>query len=110
MPPGQRSNSRLAHIKTGSKHNSSQGPTRTRGQQTKVVKLLRVRDVAEMFSISISLVYREVTEGRIRAYRIGKGALRFREEDILAYLADCEIQPKAQQKQTRFPALKNLKV
>jgi excisionase family DNA binding protein len=51
------------------------------------VKLLTVRETAEALSVSPSLVYRLASEGEIPCYRIGKSALRFREEDIEIYLS-----------------------
>jgi len=56
------------------------------------VKLLTVSDVADRLSISQSLCYRLVAEGKLRAFRIGKGALRFREEDLAEYMESCVIE------------------
>lgn len=49
--------------------------------------LLTVAQVAELLSVSESLVYRLASDGEIPSYRIGRGALRFRQEDIEAYLS-----------------------
>lgn len=49
--------------------------------------LLTVAQVAEFLSVSESLIYRLASDGEIPCYRIGKGALRFREQDIESYLA-----------------------
>ena len=56
------------------------------------MKLLTVRETAEALSVSPSLVYRLVSEGALRCFRIGKGALRFREEDIQEYLNRCVVE------------------
>jgi excisionase family DNA binding protein len=50
-------------------------------------QLLTVAQVAELLAVSESLIYRLASDGEIPCYRIGKGALRFREEDIESYLA-----------------------
>jgi len=49
--------------------------------------LLTVAQVAELLAVSESLVYRLASDGEIPCYRIGKGALRFRPEDIESYLS-----------------------
>ena len=49
--------------------------------------LLTVAQVAELLAVSESLIYRLASSGEIPCYRIGKGALRFRPEDIESYLS-----------------------
>ena len=56
------------------------------------MKLLTVTEVASSLSISESLVYRLKDEGKLRCVRIGKGAIRFSEEDVMEYLNSCVIQ------------------
>lgn len=51
------------------------------------MNLLSVAEVAEFLNVSCSLVYRLANDGQIPYYRIGRGALRFRMEDIDAYLS-----------------------
>jgi len=55
------------------------------------MSLLTVQQVAERLSISQSLAYRLVADGKLRAYRIGKGTLRFSEEMLCEYLSSCEL-------------------
>lgn len=54
-------------------------------------RLLTVGDVAEWLNVSGSLVYQLVESRKIPACRIGngRGAIRFRHEDIEAYIASC---------------------
>jgi excisionase family DNA binding protein len=56
------------------------------------MKLLTVTEVATSLSISESLVYRLKDEGKLRCFRIGRGAIRFSEEDVMEYLNTCVIQ------------------
>ena len=56
------------------------------------MKLLTVRETAEALSVSPSLVYRLVSEGALRCFRIGRGALRFRQEDVEEYLSQCVVE------------------
>ena len=53
--------------------------------------LLTVSDIADLLAISQSLVYRLVADGELRCYRIGRGALRFRQEDVETYLTACTV-------------------
>lgn len=52
-------------------------------------KFLTVRDVAERLSVSLSVVYREVTARNLSCYRIG-GAIRISEQQLADYLANAE--------------------
>ncbi len=56
--------------------------------------MLRIRQVAERLGISQALVYSLVSSGKIGCYRIGlgRGAIRFREEDVEAYLQTCRVE------------------
>jgi excisionase family DNA binding protein len=49
--------------------------------------LLTVAQVAQLLAVSESLVYRLASDGEIPCYRIGKGTLRFRPDDIESYLS-----------------------
>jgi excisionase family DNA binding protein len=51
------------------------------------MQLLTVAKVAELLSVSPSLVYRLKDDGEIPCYRIGRGAIRFSKEDVERYLA-----------------------
>ncbi len=53
--------------------------------------LLTVGDVAKLLSVSNTLVYREAAAGKLRCLKVGKGALRFRQEDVEEYLEGCEV-------------------
>lgn len=61
---------------------------------TRVPVLLRPKQVAEMLGISRSLVYQLVEQGKLGCYRIGlgRGAIRFRLDDVEAYLAGCRVE------------------
>lgn len=72
------------------------------------MRLLTVRQTAEALSVSPSLVYRLASEGTLRCYRIGRGALRFREEDIEEYLARCVVEVTLEPQRTPAVKLKHL--
>jgi len=74
------------------------------------VNLLTVQQVAERLSISPSLAYRLVAEGKLRAYRIGKGALRFSQEMIDEYLQNCIIEVRCEPRRAPVPHLKHLRI
>jgi excisionase family DNA binding protein len=76
-------------------------------------RLMTVADVAGWLSVSNSLVYQLVESGKLPIYRIGnrRGAIRFRPEDIEAYLKACRSEnapPKATRKIR--PRLKHIRV
>jgi excisionase family DNA binding protein len=76
--------------------------------------MLRVRQVSEMLGVSPALVYELVSQGRIDCYRIGtgRGAIRFKEEDVQAYLKTCRVEgakAEGEVKKTR-PRLKHIKL
>jgi excisionase family DNA binding protein len=54
--------------------------------------LLSVSDVAKLLNVSESLVYRLKDEGKLRYCRIGRGAVRFRPEDVQQYLNSCVVE------------------
>jgi excisionase family DNA binding protein len=60
-------------------------------EQVPSKQLLTVSDVAEWLNVSGSLVYQLVESKKIPVCRIGngRGAIRFRHEDIEAYIASC---------------------
>jgi excisionase family DNA binding protein len=76
------------------------------------MKLLTVAEVADLLSVSESLVYRLKDEGKLRSYRIGKGAIRFLGEDVTEYVENCAIEVKLERRKTPSSriVLKNLKV
>ncbi len=65
------------------------------------MKLLTVRQTAELLAISSSLVYRLTSEGKLPAYRLGAGAIRFREDEILLYLDSCRIETERRRSPSR---------
>jgi len=74
--------------------------------------LLTAKQTAARLGISQSLVYRLKDDGQIPFYKIGRGAVRFKEEDVERYLASCKG-PKdrgrtASQKRTRLRTFKHL--
>jgi excisionase family DNA binding protein len=48
-------------------------------------KLLSLKDLADMFSVSVDTVYRNYSEWGLVAYRIGN-QLRFKEREVVAWL------------------------
>jgi len=74
------------------------------------MKLLTVKETAEALSVSPSLVYRLVSEGALRCYRIGRGALRFREEDVQAYLNGCVVEVKLEPRRRPAAHLRHIRV
>lgn len=73
------------------------------------MKLLTVAEVAEILSISESLVYRLKDEGNLRCLRIGKSSVRFREEDVAEYLDSCVVEVEIRPRKAVLPRLKHLK-
>ena len=76
-------------------------------------RLLTVADVANWLSVSGSLVYQLVEAGKLPVYRIGngRGAIRFRPEDVETYLADCRTEnPPLQPVRKLRPQLKHLRL
>ena len=73
------------------------------------MKLLTVNDVAEILAVSPSLIYRLAAEGELPSYRLGKGALRFCQEDIESYLSSCLKGKRARKPRTTSgPVFKHL--
>jgi excisionase family DNA binding protein len=74
------------------------------------VKLLTVKETAEALSVSPSLVYRLASEGALRCYRIGRGALRFSQEDVQAYLNGCVLEVKLEPRRRPTTHLKHIRI
>ncbi len=57
--------------------------------------MLRVSDVAKRLCVSSATVYNLVAGGMLPCYRIGvgRGAIRFSESDVAAYLESCRTNP-----------------
>ncbi|MBI1311744.1 helix-turn-helix domain-containing protein [bacterium] len=57
--------------------------------------LLTVKDVAQRLNVSQSCIYQLVETGKIPHHRIGvgRGAIRFTEDDITEYLQNAREQP-----------------
>jgi excisionase family DNA binding protein len=78
------------------------------------MKLWTVAETADALSVSTSLIYQLVEAGKIPCHRIGRGrgAIRFRAEDIAAYLQACRVgraEPDANPKPAR-PKLKHVRI
>jgi len=76
-------------------------------------RLLTVADVADWLSISGSLVYQLVESGKLPIYRIGngRGAIRFRPEDIESYLFGCRTEKVPARTNTAVrPRLKHIHI
>jgi excisionase family DNA binding protein len=74
------------------------------------MKLLTVADIADRLSISQSLVYRLASEGKLRCYRVGRGALRFREEDVMEYIDSCVMEVTVEPRRAPRLQLKNIRL
>jgi len=75
--------------------------------------LLTVADVAAWLSISASLVYQLVESGKLPVYRIGngRGAIRFRPQDIESYLNTCRRENAPPQTTRKIhPRLKHVRL
>ena len=76
--------------------------------------MLKVADVAKRLGVSTALVYQLVAQGRLACYRIGlgRGAIRFAESDVEAYLDSCRIESAERtphsRSSVRMPRLKHL--
>ena len=80
------------------------GPGRAEQHGAEGAKLFTVKQTSELLSISPSLVYRLKDEGKLPAYRIADGEIRFREDEVLSYLESCRLQAGPR---TAPPAPKN---
>lgn len=56
-------------------------------------KLLTIKQVAEMFSVSVTTVYRLVNSRCLPFYKVG-GALRFQLADVEGYLQQTRVESK----------------
>jgi excisionase family DNA binding protein len=72
--------------------------------------LLTVAEVGDWLKVSPSLIYQLVESGKIVVYRIGngRGAIRFRPEDIEDYLDSCRIEKNAPPTRKTRPRLKHI--
>lgn len=57
--------------------------------------MLDIEEVADRLKVSESTIRGLVRSGKLRAYRIGgkRGRLRFKEEDLEAYITSTLVQP-----------------
>ncbi len=76
--------------------------------------LLTVKDVASRLNVSQSCIYQLVETGKIPHHRIGvgRGAIRFTEDDIAEYLSCNRSQPTTcgQPRSATRPKLKHIKL
>lgn len=72
--------------------------------------MLSVKKVAERLGISRALLYSLVGSGKISCYRIGmgRGAIRFKDEDVQAYLESCRVE--GEEVKTPRPVLKHIRL
>jgi len=49
-------------------------------------KVYSVREVAELLSVHVNTIYKYAKDGSLKAHRMGKNTLRFKETDINAFL------------------------
>ena len=84
----------------------------TPNDETKNSNLLTVKDVAARLNVSSSLVYQIVEGGKLPVHRIGngRGSIRFRSEDIEAYVDECRVEKQAPAPRQRRPRLKHIKL
>ena len=54
---------------------------------TNTSRMLTVKEVSQLLGLSLSLVYREISTGRLRSHCFGKRSIRVSQEDLEAYLA-----------------------
>ena len=74
------------------------------------MKLLTVKETAEALSVSPSLIYRLVSAGALRCFRIGRGALRISEEQLLEYLEGRVLEVRLEPRRAPRTRLKHLRV
>ena len=73
--------------------------------------MLTVPQLAEQLGVSTALVYQLVAQGRLACYRIGlgRGAIRFAEADVFAYLESCRSDPEPRKAPAPSFVLKHLR-
>ncbi len=57
--------------------------------------MIKVDDLAKLWNVSASTIYNLVESGKLACYRIGtgRGAIRFTDEQIAAFLVSCKVTP-----------------
>ena len=53
-------------------------------------RLITTREVAELLGVSTETVLRWHRAGRLRGYRLAAGVLRFREDELEAWIEQCQ--------------------
>ena len=75
------------------------------------MRLVTVAQAADALAISPSLIYQEVAGGRLRCYRLGRGAIRFSQDQIQEYLDSCVCEPSSGARMPiSVPKLRHLRV
>ncbi len=64
---------------------------------SKLSRLLSIKEVIEILSIGRATLYRMIDAGEIKAYKIGKG-VRFKQEEIEEYINSHQIKAKKSRK------------
>jgi excisionase family DNA binding protein len=73
--------------------------------------LLTVKDIAKRLNISRNCVYKLASSRQIACHKLGRKAIRFREEDLAAFLDACRIEKGEEaSKPPPRPRLKHLKL
>jgi excisionase family DNA binding protein len=72
--------------------------------------LLTVAQIAELLAVSESLIYRLASEGKLRCYRLGRGALRFSESEVARYLDSCVVAVKLEPRRAPAARLKHIRI
>lgn len=72
--------------------------------------LLTVEQVADRLACSTSFVRREAKSGRLRFYKLGRGAIRFSEAQIQEYLDSCVFEASSRPRKAVSLHLKHLRL
>ncbi len=81
-------------------------------KRNQIQGMLKVADVAVLLNVSNSLVYDLAASGKLTPYRPGngRGCLRFKPEDVEAYLEGCRVETGQPRKAAPRPRLKHLRL
>lgn len=80
-----------------------------------VSPLLTIKEMAVALRVSATTAYQLVEQGKVPCHRVGvgRGAIRIKEEDLVAYLERCrsgESPVREQRKPVRTSALQHLSI
>jgi excisionase family DNA binding protein len=60
------------------------------------IQLLTIQEAAKFLHMSKSFLYQLAADRKVACYKIGQGAIRFRFDDLMAYLEQCRVEPEKQ--------------